>query len=296
MHKGRREFLSQFRAYADEAAQQLRAGAARGVDVRRLEARLERSASTTRKRSRSIATCSSCARAIRSSRSRTARRSTARRCRSRRSCCAGSTPSTATACWSSTSIASCRSTPPSEPLLAPPHGATLAAVVVERGSALRRPRRHDARRRRRPRRMAAAGAERGAAGRGTRRDPDGSRTQIVLRWDRDRDPLELRRREWLITNGLGGYASGTIAGIPTRKYHGLFVPNLAAPKGRHIMISRCDESVVTPARPAASRRRRVRERALRRRVAPLSQGVPARPSHRGVDLRARRRACSRNPS
>jgi predicted glycogen debranching enzyme len=72
--------------------------------------------------------------------------------------------------------------------------------------------------------------------------------QIVLRWDRDRDPLELRRREWLITNGLGGYASGTIAGIPTRKYHGLFVPNLAAPKGRHIMISRCDESVVTPTR------------------------------------------------
>ncbi|MGH8237742.1 MAG: glycogen debranching enzyme N-terminal domain-containing protein, partial [Steroidobacteraceae bacterium] len=70
--------------------------------------------------------------------------------------------------------------------------------------------------------------------------------QIVLRWDRDRDPLELRRREWLITNGLGGYASGTIAGIPTRKYHGLFVPNLAAPKGRHIMISRCDESVLTP--------------------------------------------------
>ena len=72
--------------------------------------------------------------------------------------------------------------------------------------------------------------------------------QLVLRWDRDRDPLELRRREWLITNGLGGYASGTIAGLPTRKYHGLFVPNLAAPKGRHIMISRCDESVVTPVR------------------------------------------------
>lgn len=71
---------------------------------------------------------------------------------------------------------------------------------------------------------------------------------IVLRWDRDRDPLELRRREWLITNGLGGYASGTISGIHTRKYHGLFVPNLPAPKGRHIMISRCDEAVVTPAR------------------------------------------------
>jgi predicted glycogen debranching enzyme len=70
--------------------------------------------------------------------------------------------------------------------------------------------------------------------------------QIVLDWHRDRDPLELRRREWLLTNGLGGYASGTIAGIPTRKYHGLFVPNLGAPKGRHIMISRCDEWIVTP--------------------------------------------------
>ena len=52
------------------------------------------------------------------------------------------------------------------------------------------------------------------------------RRSIVLRWDRDRDPLELRRREWLITNGLGGYASGTLSGIHTRKYHGLFVPNL----------------------------------------------------------------------
>lgn len=75
---------------------------------------------------------------------------------------------------------------------------------------------------------------------------DGRR--IVLRWDRGRNPIELRRREWLITNGLGGYSSGTVAGIPTRKYHGLFVPNLAAPKGRHIMISRCDEWVVTPTR------------------------------------------------
>src|SRR5687768_547851 len=105
--------------------------------------------------------------------------------------------------------------------------------------------------------MAAVGAERSVAGRGrdVTVEPHDARLpeeiqgrQIVLRWDRDRDPLELRRREWLITNGLGGYASGTIAGIPTRKYHGLFVPNLAAPKGRHIMISRCDEWVVTPTR------------------------------------------------
>ena len=67
--------------------------------------------------------------------------------------------------------------------------------------------------------------------------------QIVLSWDPERDPEWLRSREWLVTNGLGGYASGTLAGIPARKYHGLFVPNLAAPRGRHIMISRCDESI-----------------------------------------------------
>jgi predicted glycogen debranching enzyme len=68
--------------------------------------------------------------------------------------------------------------------------------------------------------------------------------RLTLPWDPLKDPLPLRQREWLITNGLGGYASGTVAGIPSRKYHGLFVPNLSAPKGRHILISRCDEVVI----------------------------------------------------
>jgi predicted glycogen debranching enzyme len=67
--------------------------------------------------------------------------------------------------------------------------------------------------------------------------------QIVLNWDRSLDASWLRSREWLITNGLGGYASGTLAGSPARKYHGLFVPNLSSPKGRRIMISRCDEII-----------------------------------------------------
>jgi predicted glycogen debranching enzyme len=97
--------------------------------------------------------------------------------------------------------------------------------------------------------MAARGTERRVARRGeTVIESTIEGRQIVLRWDREHDPIELRRREWLVTNGLGGYASGTVAGIPTRKYHGLFVPNLAAPKGRHIMISRCDECIVTPTR------------------------------------------------
>src|SRR4051812_49700881 len=97
--------------------------------------------------------------------------------------------------------------------------------------------------------MAASCAERSAAGRGTEVTagpadvplPEAIQgRQLVLRWDRDRDPLELRRREWLVTNGLGGFASRTIAGIPTRKNHGFFLPEPPAPKGRHIIISRRD--------------------------------------------------------
>ena len=72
--------------------------------------------------------------------------------------------------------------------------------------------------------------------------------QIILNWDRSHDPAFLRSREWLLTNGLGGYSSGTLAGIPARKYHGLLVPNLASPKGRHILISRCDEWVTIDGR------------------------------------------------
>ena len=39
-------------------------------------------------------------------------------------------------------------------------------------------------------------------------------------------------REWLVTNGLGGYASGTVAGVVTRRYHGLLIAALPAPLGR----------------------------------------------------------------
>ena len=39
-------------------------------------------------------------------------------------------------------------------------------------------------------------------------------------------------REWLVTNGLGGYASGTIAGVTTRRYHGLLIAALPAPLGQ----------------------------------------------------------------
>ncbi|MFT3856655.1 MAG: amylo-alpha-1,6-glucosidase [Aquabacterium sp.] len=66
---------------------------------------------------------------------------------------------------------------------------------------------------------------------------------ITLDWRIGDDPAALRDREWIVTNGLGGFASGSLLGIGTRRYHGLFVPNLTQPKGRHIMISRFDEEI-----------------------------------------------------
>ena len=44
------------------------------------------------------------------------------------------------------------------------------------------------------------------------------------------------RREWLVTNGLGGYASGTVAGVSTRRYHGLLVAALTPPAGRTVLV------------------------------------------------------------
>lgn len=54
----------------------------------------------------------------------------------------------------------------------------------------------------------------------------------------------LLAKEWLVTNGLGGYASGTLLGAPTRRYHGMFVPDLPSPWGRTVIIPRLDEEVV----------------------------------------------------
>ena len=50
-------------------------------------------------------------------------------------------------------------------------------------------------------------------------------------------------KEWLITNGLGGYASSTILGVNTRKYHGLLVAALHPPGDRTVCLSKLDEDV-----------------------------------------------------
>ena len=52
------------------------------------------------------------------------------------------------------------------------------------------------------------------------------------------------KREWLITNGLGGYCSSTIIGCNTRKYHGLLVAPLTPPARRFLILSKLDEAVI----------------------------------------------------
>jgi len=51
------------------------------------------------------------------------------------------------------------------------------------------------------------------------------------------------RREWLLTNGRGGYAMGTVAGMPARAYHGLLIAALAPPVERRMVLAACELDV-----------------------------------------------------
>ena len=69
-----------------------------------------------------------------------------------------------------------------------------------------------------------------------------------LIWDESHaiDRERLLEREWLVTNALGGYASGSLAGISTRRYHGLLVAALPAPLGRTMMLNHVAEELRLP--------------------------------------------------
>lgn len=73
---------------------------------------------------------------------------------------------------------------------------------------------------------------------------------VVRRLELSDDPVTraatLVDSEWLVTNGLGGYSSGTVAGSNTRRYHGLLVAALPNPFGRMVMLNQLDESISTP--------------------------------------------------
>ena len=67
----------------------------------------------------------------------------------------------------------------------------------------------------------------------------------MLTWGRavTGDLRAAERREWLCVNGIGGFASGTIAGTPTRRYHALLVAALKPPLGRTVMAASVHETV-----------------------------------------------------
>ena len=68
--------------------------------------------------------------------------------------------------------------------------------------------------------------------------------QIAFSADVLHQENEAMRREWLVTNGIGGYASSSLAGANTRRYHGLLVAALDPPLGRAVLLSKLDETLV----------------------------------------------------
>ena len=68
----------------------------------------------------------------------------------------------------------------------------------------------------------------------------------ILRFSRDTlmDYRAAITREWIITNGLGGYSSSTILGINTRKYHGLLLVPMNPPWERRLLLSKLEEEIV----------------------------------------------------
>lgn len=75
-----------------------------------------------------------------------------------------------------------------------------------------------------------------------RGEPEASASVISFGREVCGDLDAAERREWLVTNGLGGYASGTVAGLLTRRYHGLLVAALPPPHGRWLLLTRLDET------------------------------------------------------
>jgi predicted glycogen debranching enzyme len=64
-----------------------------------------------------------------------------------------------------------------------------------------------------------------------------------------RSAEESLSREWLETNGIGGYASSTIWGMNTRRYHGLLMAAAAPPVGRMLLLSKFEETVIVEGKP-----------------------------------------------
>jgi predicted glycogen debranching enzyme len=71
---------------------------------------------------------------------------------------------------------------------------------------------------------------------------------IRFRQDICGDPQSALTREWLETNGLGGFSSSTITGLNTRRYHGLLVAATKPPVGRAVLLSKLEETLLVDGR------------------------------------------------
>lgn len=78
--------------------------------------------------------------------------------------------------------------------------------------------------------------------------PDQAKKPIIpethIRFDGETPLEEMAALEWLETDGLGGYASATVCGMHTRRYHGLLMGALNPPLGRFLFLSRLEETLV----------------------------------------------------
>ena len=71
-------------------------------------------------------------------------------------------------------------------------------------------------------------------------------TRSVKGFSADRPPDPHLDQEWLVTNGIGGYASGTVTGPLTRRYHGLLIAALPNPLGRYMVLNALCERIKLP--------------------------------------------------
>jgi predicted glycogen debranching enzyme len=90
----------------------------------------------------------------------------------------------------------------------------------------------------------ATTSRRRSAGSSTESDPATGARKAEVEFGREIcGSLDIaEQREWLVTNGIGGYASGTVSGNLTRRYHGLLVAALHPPVGRTQLVPKLDET------------------------------------------------------
>jgi predicted glycogen debranching enzyme len=100
---------------------------------------------------------------------------------------------------------------------------------------------------------ALGGPARPVAASGPRFDTRNVFDPVQIRLDAKtcRDLTRASKKEWLLTNGLGGYSMSTVSGLNTRRWHGLLVAAMRPPVGRAVVLSKMDETLTLASGPVA---------------------------------------------